>query len=67
MTQTETQNNNDPFADVTLGVQVDDPFASVTLDAEPEKVKPALPEAGTYTQNDLAENVVLCQVILFVA
>jgi len=56
MTQTETQNNNDPFADVTLGVQVNDPFASVTLDAEPEKVEPALPEAGTYTQNDLAEN-----------
>ena len=56
MTQTETQNNSDPFADVTFGVQVDDPFANVTLGIEPEKVEPALPEAGTYTQNDLAEN-----------
>ena len=52
MTVTETQ-NNDPFANVTLSPIQEDIFADVTSNVS---VKPALPEAGTYTQDDIVEN-----------
>ena len=63
MAQTETQNDSDPFAGVTLATEPYNSFNDVTLateaydfSSETNVPSPALPEAGTYTQDDLAEN-----------
>ena len=63
MAQTETQNDSDSFAGVTLATEPYNAFNNVTLAREPydfssetDVPSPALPEAGTYTQDDLAEN-----------
>ena len=59
MTPTETQ-SSDPFANVTLGSEAKDPFADVTLGPS-QKLK--LPEAGTYSQDDMAEDDAMYSII----
>ena len=63
MARTETQNNSDPFADVTLATEPYNVFNDVTLatdsydfSSETPVSNPSLPEAGSYTQDDIALN-----------
>lgn len=63
MARTETQNNSDPFAGVTLATEPYNVFNDVTLATDPYDFSseapvssPSLPEAGSYTQDDLALN-----------